>query len=212
MVAPAPKTVTPADRWGQFAAEHRLNPERAALVYALLDHLYETPKRAYHNIEHVAQCLDALSELDEQSTEARLALWFHDAVYIAGSDANERASAEFCRAYGAWLGFEEPTLDSAAEAILATMHDSTPRSDVASSVVDADLSILGATKDRYGSYARSIRVEWSHVPDAAFNAGRASVLRGFLDRSSIYHTARGQELYEDAARENLTNEIETLTL
>ncbi|MEQ9095351.1 MAG: hypothetical protein RIE32_03715 [Phycisphaerales bacterium] len=211
MDAPVPKTVTSADRWGQFAAEHRLNPERAALVYALLDHLYETPRRAYHNIEHVTQCLDALVELEALSTESQLALWFHDAVYVAGSDGNERASAELCRTYGTWLGFEKAILDSAADAVFATTHDGMPRSEVASSVADADLSILGAATDRYRSYARSIRIEWSHVPDSDFNTGRASLLRGFLDRSSIYHTARGQELYEDAARENLTNEIETLT-
>ena len=211
MVAPASKTATPADRWGQFAAEHRLNPERAALVYALLDHLYETPRRSYHNLEHVSQCLDALVQLEARSTEALLALWFHDAVYVVGSDANERASAELCRAYGTWLGFETPTLDSAADAILATAHDVAPQSDVASSVVDADLSILGTTKDRYASYVRSIRVEWSHVPDDEFGAGRAWVLQRFLDRPSIYRTARGQALYEDAARENLTHEIQALT-
>ena len=69
-------------------------------------------------------------------------------------------------------------------------------------MVDADLWILGSEPDRFKEFESQIRLEYEHVPDAAFRAGRARVLEGFLSRESIYHTNGFAEL-QTQALENL---------
>jgi predicted metal-dependent HD superfamily phosphohydrolase len=48
------------------------------------------------------------------------------------------------------------------------------------------------------------------VPDEAFRAGRAKVLRAFLSRQSLFTTLRLAKLWERKARANLTAECERL--
>ena len=76
---------------------------------------------------------------------------------------------------------------------------------------DADLAILGAPAARYADYAADVHVEYAHVPDPAFRAGRAAILRGFLDRPRIYTTATGAARWEKAARTNLAAELADLS-
>jgi predicted metal-dependent HD superfamily phosphohydrolase len=75
---------------------------------------------------------------------------------------------------------------------------------------DADLAILAAASDRYTQYATAIRQEYAHIPDVDFRAGRAKVLRRFLDRPTIYRTAHGRQHWEAAARANISTEIAAL--
>jgi predicted metal-dependent HD superfamily phosphohydrolase len=78
-------------------------------------------------------------------------------------------------------------------------------------LVDADLSILGAPAEVYDRYAAAVRAEYAHVPADAWRAGRSAVLRSFLDRPAIFHTAAGRGRWEEAARANLGRERAALT-
>ena len=49
------------------------------------------------------------------------------------------------------------------------------------------------------------------MPDDVFRAARASILRPFLDRETIYATDFARESWEDAARANLAAELGLLT-
>lgn len=143
--------------------------------------------------------------------EARLAVWFHDAVYVPGAPNNERASAESCVAYGRMLGFDDESLGLAHDAILATSLGAEVRGDVAAMVVDADLAVLAREPEAYGRYAAAIREEWSHVPDDAFREGRREVLEGLLAGERLFATAIGKTLYEEAARQNVAREVTMLS-
>ena len=56
-----------------------------------------------------------------------------------------------------------------------------------------------------------MRDEYAAVPDDVFRAARASILRPFLDRETIYATEFARESWEDAARANLAAELGVLT-
>ena len=48
------------------------------------------------------------------------------------------------------------------------------------------------------------------VPEPIYRKGRSEILRGFLNRASIYQTAWFRQRYEDRARENLERVLTTL--
>jgi predicted metal-dependent HD superfamily phosphohydrolase len=154
----------------------------------------------------------------------RLALFFHDAVYDPRSDTNEAASAALARAVLAELEVPSDRVDAVANLVMATRHQepapattdrgtsdrgtATVDSDTAV-VLDADLAILAAEPSRYQSYATGVRAEYAHVDDVSWRAGRATVLRAFLERPAIYLTAPMRR-QEHRARANLAAELSSL--
>ena len=75
---------------------------------------------------------------------------------------------------------------------------------------DIDLSILGRTTDVYDRYERAIGEEYKWVPNVTFRRERRKILRGFLERETIFHTDRFNDLYEEPARVNLKRAIGNL--
>ena len=54
---------------------------------------YSEKHRAYHNLNHVEQCLKEFDEINnylESSDLVELAIWYHDAVYSTRSDSEKR--------------------------------------------------------------------------------------------------------------------------
>ena len=75
---------------------------------------------------------------------------------------------------------------------------------------DADLAILAASEARYEEYAAAVRVEYSHVLDDDFRAGRAAVLRDLAAKPHLFHTAYARAHWEQPARANLARELARL--
>jgi predicted metal-dependent HD superfamily phosphohydrolase len=173
---------------------------------------YAEPHRRYHTWDHVTSCLAARRRItDAALPEVDLALLFHDAVYEPLAHDNEARSAVLLVDEGrrAWLN--EALLERARPLVAATRHDAVePDTEEACVVVDADLSILGAERQVFEAYERAVREEYASVGDDAYRAGRAGVLRAFLERPAIYATRRGQRLWEAGARRNLERSLASL--
>ncbi|HYN97184.1 MAG TPA: metal-dependent phosphohydrolase, partial [Pilimelia sp.] len=75
---------------------------------------------------------------------------------------------------------------------------------------DADLAVLGAPPAAYRAYAEAVRREFAHVPDGAFRAGRAAVLRRLLALPRLYRLPRLHARYDEPARHNLRRELTAL--
>ena len=178
------------------------------------------PHRHYHTTRHLVEVFWALEDLEEghaitarEAALGRLAGWFHDAVYDPGAGAgeNERASADLAVRELTSLGFEKDDTRTVKDLVLATESHQLPGSGLAAAFHDADLWILGSSDERYAEYTEQVRAEYAAVPDEAFRAGRAAILRPLLERESVYATAFARENWEDEARANLARELETLT-
>jgi predicted metal-dependent HD superfamily phosphohydrolase len=208
-----------AGRWSELWSS--LRGEGAAgdpeAIYHRLVARYCEPHRAYHTLAHVEHALSELEgarDLAEDPVAVELALWFHDVVYDIGAGDNEERSARFARAAVLALGSTPARANRVSELILATRHDAAPVDADSQLVVDIDLSILGQPRQRFDAYEEEIRKEYAPVIEergaARFDAGRARILRRFLERPSIYSTEHFRERYEAAARANLRRSIERL--
>lgn len=186
----------------------------AAVVTGGLGPKYTQPHREYHNLMHIEDVLLRIEELQppaEHELALALAAWFHDAVYQPGQDDNEDRSGHLAFDALEQVGADPALIAEVVRLVRLTASHDPDASDVAGAVLcDADLAILAAEPPRYTQYATAIRQEYVHVPRAEFRAGRAEVLRGLLQRPSIYRTTHGREQWEQRARLNVNAEIEAL--
>ncbi len=177
---------------------------------------YREPHRRYHTVAHLGWVLRHVDELASEARPADVgavmaAAFFHDVVYEPMSSTNEADSATLARRELGVLGGEAEPIAAVASMIEGTAHHVDPPDDDTAVLFDADLAVLGATPAAYGDYVRAVRAEYQHVDDDAWRAGRAAVLRSFLERASIYATDGGRRRWEATARGNLTAELATLT-
>lgn len=203
--------VSEQDRWTRVWAALGLEPRGGELADVLRG--YAEPHRAYHTLEHLRECFEALDSvrtLADHPDEIEIALWYHDVIYEPRADDNEELSAAWA---GRALTAADATPDVAdrvASLILATKHGAPPVETDTQLLVDVDLSILGAAPQRFAEYEAQIRVEYAWVPMEDYRRARCTVLQSFLDRAHIYSTEVFRERLEPQARRNLQGTIERL--
>ena len=184
-----------------------------APYFAELEGRYSESHRAYHNLAHVADCLEefeSAKNLVHDPAAVEMAIWYHDSVYDPRAKDNEEQSAGLAAKVGSEIGLPNPLNQQVNNLILATKkHDPSLDHDAAV-MVDVDLSILGKEPRRFDEYENQIRQEYSWVSDEAFAAGRMAVLESFLTRPVIYSTESFRNKYEHQARENLKRSISKL--
>jgi predicted metal-dependent HD superfamily phosphohydrolase len=180
---------------------------------------WSEPHRRYHTTRHLVEVFWALEDLEgagmvtaREGALGRLVGWFHDAVYDPGAAGgeNEVASADLAVRDLHALGLADEDVEVVRDLVLATQTHDLGRDGLAAAFHDADLWILSAPPERYREYTTQVREEYAAVPDDAFRAGRAAVLRPFLERETVYATAFAQEAWEERARANLAEELAAL--
>lgn len=199
--------------WETLCANQNLLHAEVGTWFEPLRRAYLEPHRHYHNLHHVAECLrewQAVRASCRDADAVLAAVLFHDCVYDPTRHDNEERSAEVASRGLRALGYPQSFLDTVSGLILATRHAAVPADPDGQTLVDIDLSILGKPREEFDAYERAIRLEYAQVPDDAFRAGRARILRGFLARPSVYSTPHFREHYEQPARANLLRSLERL--
>lgn len=176
---------------------------------------WQEPQRRYHTLTHLTEVLDRVDVLAAHAADpdaVRLAAWFHDAVYLPDRSENEERSARLAERALPEAGVAPQRTAEVARLVRLTMtHD--PADDDANGQVlcDADLAVLAAPPSAYAAYAAAVRQEYHFVPNDAFRAGRADVLRRLLALPRLFRTPYGSGKWEETARHNLRGELELLT-
>jgi len=205
-------TMTQEQRW--TALWKRLGARGdASTVYNDLATRYSEPHRAYHTLEHIGHCLDEFEQVRHLATNpeaVELALWYHDAIYDTKTKDSEEQSATFAIEVARNASLPDNFGQSVANLITATKHTSAPTDPDVQLLVDVDLSILGQSEDKFDEYERQVRKEYEWVAENAFVAGRSTILKSFLDRSTIYSTQFFRDKYESQARANIAKSLARL--
>jgi predicted metal-dependent HD superfamily phosphohydrolase len=188
-------------------------PDPAAYGTDLLARWAE-PQRRYHTLDHLDAVLDRATELagyaDDPDAVA-LAAWFHDAVYRPDRYENEERSAHLAERALSEAGVApERTAEVARLVRLTVSHDPAEGDHNGEVLCDADLAVLAGDPAAYAAYAAAVREEYAFVPDDAFRAGRAAVLRQLLALPHLFRTPYGQDRWESVARRNMSTELELL--
>lgn len=174
---------------------------------------YAEPHRHYHTLQHLDECIAQFAELKHLAMhpgEIELALWFHDAIYDPHRNDNEELSADWAKSSILSAGLDSAVAVRIHDLIMATQHRTTPQDSETQIMLDADLSILGASPQRFQEYEIQIRQEYAFVPETIFRTKRAEILERFMSQSTIFNTSIFIERYEHIARLNLKHALESL--
>ncbi len=203
------------DRWealssrvGAFASS-----EQAEMTFEMVWSMYAHPPRAYHSLEHIADCLDVYDRvllLAEERDALEFSIWLHDCIFFPERHDNEARSADAAGMIAGLLGCAPPFIEKVRELVMVTKHDSCPVGGDAALISDIDLAILAAPAERYDRYRLQVREEFAFAPDDMFYAGRRVVLERLLDRSFVYATPYVRSELEEAAQQNLERELDAV--
>ncbi|MFJ6570072.1 hypothetical protein ACIQNU_21880 [Streptomyces sp. NPDC091292] len=217
VLSPHPARPELRDRWSAAVAAAGGTGETAmSLPYAdALLARWAEPRRRYHTTDHLLAVLRHIDVLEEYAAEpalVRLAAWFHDAVYQPDRSENEERSARLAERALPELGVDAAGTREVARLVRLTVtHDAADGDGNGAVLCDADLAVLAGGPEAYAAYAGAVREEYGFVPDGAFRAGRADVLRQLLALPRLFRTPYGTRVWEADARRNMAAELARLT-
>ena len=174
---------------------------------------YAEPHRHYHTLVHVVTCLNIFDKAIDNISDSfcvETAIWFHDVIYTPQKGDNEYASAKHAKSFLSNIHVEEEKISKIENLICLTKHPTSPSSDDEKYLIDIDLMILGAEPEIYEEYDRSIKKEYSFVPNLLYKKGRKKLLKSFIEKNSIYETNFFIQRFEKQARDNLKKTIHSL--
>lgn len=182
---------------------------------------WQADDRVHHNLKRLIGVLARVDELAAETHDpdvVRLAAWYHGSVFTSDvEDAYARrggidpdASAELARTELGALGVPSTTVERVVELVRSMLrHAPSPHDIDAQALCDADLGALAAEPQRYESYLREVRAEWSHIPERDYAEARVAILGRLLERRALFASPLGAA-WEDRARDNLRAERERL--
>ncbi|MCB5178841.1 HD domain-containing protein [Streptomyces antimicrobicus] len=201
-------------RWHRTALAAGARRDPAPYADRLLA-AWAEPGRRYHTTAHLAAVLAHVDTLAAHAADVeavRLAAWFHDAVYRPDRSENEERSAALAERALPELGVDATRTAEVARLVRLTVtHDPAPGDTNGEVLCDADLAVLAGGPEAYAEYVAAVRAEYGFVPDGAFRAGRAAVLRQLLDLPRLFRTPYGGAHWEAPARRNLAAELDSLS-
>ena len=202
------------DSWYDLLQEFSANFQLKETIFSDLVNAYAHPSRHYHNLEHIQNLL-ILSELFKENRDnlitLQLSTWFHDYIYNSQAQDNERQSAAYAEKKLRQLNIAPHIIQLVKLIILSTEKHQPLTANINNAIfLDMDLSILGASKDKYLQYSQAIRQEYIWLNDLEYQKARKQVLSNFLARKRIYFTDLFYQKLEAQARNNLEWEIKKI--
>ena len=203
------------NRWLNLTSHYDMPKPAAEAMFRVIKAHYSEPHRAYHTLNHLREVFekfDGIKTRLENPDNVAFAVFFHDIIYNPTKGDNEQQSAEFARPLMEAIPLPADQIQIITDMILATQtHQCADHESDTAYMLDIDMSILAASKARYGEYIRQIGEEFSFMPAAEFHAARRDrFLIPCLKQDKIFHTEYFNQKLEDRARANIAAEIELI--
>lgn len=199
-------------RFHKLVSNYTKDENLIGLLWIDINKHYSEKHRAYHNLTHLNEIFkyaDVYKQYIENYDCLAFSIFYHDVIYNIWKQDNEEKSADFAVKHLSKINIETSFLEKIHQQIIATKTHETTDNDT-KWMVDFDLGILGAPTEIYINYTKQIREEYKLVPKILYKKGRKKVLQHFIDKPFIYATEEFRNLYEDQAKHNLTNELNSL--
>lgn len=202
-----------------LVTRHTTDAQLPLTLWTALSAIHSSEERYFHNLHHLEQMLSCLLPLKEHIDDVDtvlFAVFYHDVVYdvvrTVSENDNEESSADVMSEVLTRIGYPAEKIERCKNHILATKRHQFSADSDTNYVTDTDLSVLGQRWEDYTDYMKKIRREYEVYPDSIFHAGRVAVLRRFLAQPRLFKTDHFFQQYEATARENMTRELEIISI
>ncbi len=198
------------------------NKEKIDSFKNILISQYQGSHRNYHNLEHIAHCIQEFLWSRENYfsehvnyRQLALAILSHDIIYkdehlissfissLKGND--EQKSAQVVEYF---FGKDFYYASQIIESTQHTYHLNFELDETMKLMRSIDLSILGQEQHIYELYLENIRSEYFEYSDKDYQEGRIKVLEKFMSSQLFEHHAFHH--YESYAKENITKELNSM--
>lgn len=205
---------------GDDSTDQKIDIAWECLVASYSSSTGELPvqQRKYHNLGHIAECIDALNEWETEFSDLELdyskitlAIFYHDICYNVLSKTNERNSA--AQAICALSEFDlcGSYLGDIYDMILATRHTTQfYDNEMLSLICDIDLKGLAKPYDQFRIASEAIADEFASFPKNEYISGRIKWIESMLSRPKIYRTIFFRRQCEENARKNLETHLKEM--
>jgi len=208
----------------EYRVHYALTDYHANQSFDWLMSQYQETHRYYHNLNHLFHLFNTPFERTDYGSSLirTLFFFFHDCIYKIPSSTNEEDSATECEARLSSMGFVKSesvfnrhkggeTRDFVCETILLSKHTQPTNNTFQQELLDADLCILGGNPQEYKEYVTNIRTEYGVVPQNVWNEKRGEFLEFMLTKPRIFQSPLFYGLYEEQARQNMSEELNKYT-
>lgn len=197
----------------KLLSNYNVNENLQLIFWDEIKKHYSNRNRYYHNLQHLENILNQLSEIRTEINNWNVilfSLFYHDVIYDVSSSINEEKSAELAIKRMFEISVSENEIELCKEIILATKSHTISTNNDINYFTDADLSVLGQPWEIYSNYYKDIRKEYGIYPEPVYNSGRKKVIKHFLEMERIFKTEFFYNKFENQAKINLLNEFKTL--
>lgn len=170
---------------------------------------YTEPHRKYHNLFHIAHCLeefDKVKALADNADALEISIWFHDVINIPGAESNEEQSAELFTSLASDR-MQQDFVNEVCRLIMATTHSNALQMNDEYIVADIDLSSIGLPWKDFLRDNSALKKENRDTPPDDYRQSKLNFLLNLLARPRIYYTDFFHERLEETARENIERYI-----
>ena len=192
--------------WLRFSSHLSIKQDVSQTLLNMLITAYTEPQRAYHTVQHIAECLAHFQNIQSSLNDpiaVETAIWFHDVIYDPRASDNELQSTELmeqmCDTF-----LSEPQIEKVYQWIIATQKHQPSDDHDLNSLLDIDLAILGSSAERFAEYQQQIQFEYAWVESDVYQVKRKQVLQQFEQMNPIYQTRWFRYHYEKKAKINLS--------
>jgi predicted metal-dependent HD superfamily phosphohydrolase len=178
--------------------------------------------RHYHDLSHLAalwrrhRALSPGTGMDAPALQPMVAaaIGWHDAIYIAGRQGNEQASASLWQQVASSGGLDSASVEWVATTITATADHISPRicgyppkSREVQWLLDLDLSPLGDAPEEFARKSAQLVQECAAANARDFATGRIRFFRCLAACPQIFLSPAIASVYESQARQNVAREL-----
>lgn len=191
--------------------QHKCGSSQFDAMWAEIENQYSAHSRHYHTLAHLDNLILHLQEVQpviQHWDAVVLAVAYHDIIYNPLRSNNEERSAAVAMERLSAAGVDADTLARTHRHIIASKTHIVSADQDTNYFTDADLSVLGASREVYKLYADHVRKEYRYYPDLVYKPGRTKVLRHFLEMPRIFKTDHFYNTFEQQARHNLLWELD----
>ena len=195
--------------WLRFSSQLSIEQDISQTLLNILITAYSEPQRAYHNVQHIAECLAHFQSIQSSLNDpiaVETAIWFHDVIYDPRASDNELQSAELMKQVCDPF-LSEPQIEKVYQWIIATQKHQPSDDHDLNSLLDIDLAILGSSAERFAEYQQQIQFEYAWVESGVYQVKRKQLLQQFEQMNPIFQTSYINQCLEKQAKRNLADSM-----